>query len=89
MWLLWGRAATQGRPYKHSHNVECTNVMCFDLGAWWLPEYHLAWFVSDGVDRLDLSAIFQVYGQGDGRGPPVSTLSLFPCPADYRCPLPL
>ena len=36
----------------------------------WLPEGHLALFVSDGVDALDLSAIFQVYEQGDGRGPP-------------------
>ena len=36
----------------------------------WLPEGHLALFVSDGVDALDLSAIFQVYEQGDGRGQP-------------------
>jgi transposase len=36
----------------------------------WLPEDHLALFVSDVVDALDLSAIFQVYEQGDGRGQP-------------------
>jgi len=36
----------------------------------WLPEGHLALFVSDVVDALDLSAIFQVYEQGDGRGQP-------------------
>jgi len=36
----------------------------------WLPEGHLALFVSDVVDALDLSAILQVYEQGDGRGQP-------------------
>jgi len=35
-----------------------------------LPEGHLALFVSDVVDALDLSAIFAVYEQGDGRGQP-------------------
>jgi transposase len=36
----------------------------------WLPEGHLALFVSDVVDALDLSALFAVYEQGDGRGQP-------------------
>jgi transposase len=36
----------------------------------WLPEGHLALFVSDVVDSLDLSAIMLVYEQGDGRGMP-------------------
>jgi len=36
----------------------------------WLPEDHLALFVSDVVDALNLSAVFQVYEQGDGRGQP-------------------
>jgi transposase len=36
----------------------------------WLPEGHLALFVSDVVDVLDLSAIFETYEQGDGRGMP-------------------
>jgi len=36
----------------------------------WLPEGHLALFVSDVVDALDLSALFVVYEQGDGRGQP-------------------
>ena len=36
----------------------------------WLPEGHVALFVSDVVDALDLSAIFAVYEQGDGRGQP-------------------
>jgi transposase len=36
----------------------------------WLPEGDLAWFISDLVDTLDLSAIVQGYGDGDGRGQP-------------------
>jgi transposase len=35
----------------------------------WLPEDHLAYFVSDVVDQLDLSAIESVY-EGDNRGQP-------------------
>jgi len=36
----------------------------------WLPEGHLARFVCDVVDELDLSAIYEEYEQGDGRGYP-------------------
>jgi hypothetical protein len=36
----------------------------------WLPEDHLAYFVSDVVDELDLSAIEAVYGQEE-RGQPL------------------
>jgi transposase len=36
----------------------------------WLPEGHLALFVSDVVDELDLSAIVDAYERGDGRGQP-------------------
>src|SRR5271169_2248396 len=36
----------------------------------WLPEGHLALFISDVVDELDLSAIYRVYEEGDGRGQP-------------------
>ena len=36
----------------------------------WLPEGHLALFISDVVDNLELSAIFAAYEQGDGRGQP-------------------
>jgi len=42
----------------------------------WLPEGHLALFVSDVVDELDLSASFQVYEQGAGRGQPPSDPTL-------------
>ena len=34
----------------------------------WLPEEHLARFLVDGVDALDLSAIHAWYEGGDGRG---------------------
>ena len=36
----------------------------------WLPEGHLAMFISDIVDELDLSGIVSVYESGDGRGRP-------------------
>jgi len=36
----------------------------------WLPEGHLALFLSDVVDTLELGAIFDDYEQGDGRGQP-------------------
>lgn len=36
----------------------------------WLPEGHLALFISDMVDELDLSAIVRSYESGDGRGRP-------------------
>ncbi len=36
----------------------------------WLPEGHLALFISDVVDELDLRAIVRHYESGDGRGRP-------------------
>ncbi|GAC1357131.1 MAG: hypothetical protein NVS3B10_19040 [Polyangiales bacterium] len=36
----------------------------------WVPEGHLALFVGDVVDNLDITAITSVYEQGDGRGYP-------------------
>ena len=36
----------------------------------WLPEDHLARFISDVVDELDLSAIFSSYERRDDRGQP-------------------
>ncbi|MCA1617059.1 MAG: IS1182 family transposase [Acidobacteria bacterium] len=36
----------------------------------WLPEGHLALFISDVVDELDLTKIKQAYESGDGRGRP-------------------
>ena len=33
----------------------------------WLPEGHLAYFIIDVVERLDLAEIYASYG-GDGRG---------------------
>ena len=35
----------------------------------WLPEEHLALFISDVVDALDLSAIFEAYGSRYGQPP--------------------
>jgi transposase len=36
----------------------------------WLPEGHLALFISDVVEAMDLSAILATYKEGDGRGQP-------------------
>ena len=36
----------------------------------WLPQDHLAYFISDTVDELDLSAIRTPYEMGDSRGQP-------------------
>ena len=36
----------------------------------WLPADHLALFISDVVDELDLAAIVRAYDEGDGRGQP-------------------
>jgi transposase len=36
----------------------------------WLPEGHLALFIGDVVEELDLSAIYESYEDGDGRGQP-------------------
>src|SRR2546426_4670519 len=53
------------RPYELNQRL----LLPPDLREW-LPEDHLALFVSDVVDALNLSAVFQVYEQGDGRGQP-------------------
>ena len=48
----------------------------------WLPEGHLAYFISDLVDQLDLSAIEQVYEREERGYPPyyprMIVNSLFP-----------
>ena len=36
----------------------------------WLPEDHLAYFISDVVDQLDLSALTARYDQEERGGPP-------------------
>ena len=42
----------------------------------WLPENHLAYFVSDIVDQLDLSAIYAVYGDEQRGQPPYDPLMM-------------
>jgi hypothetical protein len=34
----------------------------------WLPDDHLAWFVADAVEEIDLAAFYGAY-RADGRGP--------------------
>ena len=52
-----------------SYDPEQKLLMPPDLRDW-LPEGHLALFISDMVDELDLSAIVGSYESGDGRGRP-------------------
>jgi transposase len=56
-----------GKPYK-SYVPEQELLLPPSLRDWW-PDHHLAFFVSDLVDELDLSAITAVY-EGEDRGQP-------------------
>jgi len=42
----------------------------------WLPEGHLALFISDVVDTLELTPIVAKYERGHGRGQPPYHLAL-------------
>jgi transposase len=53
------------RPY----DLDQPYLLPPDLRSW-LSEGHLALFVSDVVDALDLSSILETYERGDGRGYP-------------------
>lgn len=53
------------RPYSLDQQL----LLPPDLRSW-LPEGHLALFISDVVDELDLTAIVRMYEAGDGRGQP-------------------
>ncbi|MCA1575522.1 MAG: IS1182 family transposase [Acidobacteria bacterium] len=52
-----------------SYDPEQRLLMPPDLRDW-LPEGHLALFISDVVDELDLKPIVELYESGDGRGRP-------------------
>jgi hypothetical protein len=53
------------RPYRADKSC-CYRRDC----ANWLPEKHLAYFVSDVIDNLDLSAMDSVYGKQKRGQPP-------------------
>jgi transposase len=53
------------RPYEVNQRL----LLPPDLREW-LPEGHLALFILDVVNELDLSEIYRVYELGDGRGQP-------------------
>jgi transposase len=57
-----------GRKYRE-YNMDQQMLLPADLREW-LPEGHLALFVSDLVEMLDLSEILCSYESGDGRGRP-------------------
>jgi hypothetical protein len=56
----------------------------------WLPADHLAWFVLEAVDRLDLGAFYAAY-RADGHGraayEPSMMVSLVLCVLDQRAVL--
>jgi len=45
-----------------------SGVVVAAVAGGWLPEGHLARFVAEVVETLDLSATYAVYEAGDGRG---------------------
>jgi hypothetical protein len=49
------------------YNMDQHLLLAPDMRGW-LPEGHLALFVSDAVDVLDLSAIYRASKTGDDRG---------------------
>jgi len=57
------------------HVVACDRELSFlmplDVREW-LPEGHLAWFVIDAVEEMDLDAFYVAYRQ-DGRSRPAHT----------------
>src|ERR1700686_4977539 len=60
--------ASMAKPYR-AYLPEQDLLLPPSLGDW-LPEDHLAYFVSDVVDQLDLSAIESVYEEEDRGQPP-------------------
>jgi len=51
----------------------------------WLPEGHLARFVAEVAETLDLSAIYAVYEAGDGRGLAAALETVYPQVPHQRC----
>jgi transposase len=65
MWLRYSAGMKTFKPY----NPDQLFLLPPSLRDW-LPEGHLALFISDVVDELDLTPIVAVYEAGDGRGQP-------------------
>lgn len=59
----------EGMKTFKPYNPEQKFLLAPDMREW-LPEGHLALFVSDVVDELDLSAIYRSYESRDDRGQP-------------------
>ena len=57
-----------GKTFR-AYNLDQRLLLPPDMRQW-LPEGHLALFLLDVVNQLDLTAILDVYEQGDGRGQP-------------------
>ena len=63
MALYCGAMSKTFRPYSLDQQL----LLPPDLRSW-LPEGHLALYVSDVVEALDLAAITRVYAEADPRG---------------------
>ena len=57
-----------GKTFR-AYNLDQQLLLPPDMRQW-LPEGHLALFLLDVVNQLDLSEIMEVYESGDGRGQP-------------------
>jgi transposase len=57
-----------GKTFR-AYNLEQRLLLPPDMRQW-LPEGHLALFLLDVVEQLDLSEILETYESGDGRGQP-------------------
>lgn len=69
MYIGWLEAHDFGMRTFRPYDLDQPYLLPPDLRSW-LSEGHLALFVSDVVDALDLSAILDEYERGDGRGYP-------------------
>ena len=69
--MYFGAPALQNAPMRtfKPYDLDQPYLLPPDLRSW-LSAGHLAHFVSDIVDALDLSAILDEYERGDGRGYP-------------------
>lgn len=69
--MYFGESAAHDFPMRtfKPYDLDQPYLLPPDLRSW-LSEGHLALFVSDVVDELDLSTIVDTYERGDGRGYP-------------------
>ena len=60
----------RSRPYDPDHTIPTSSCCCHRPSRNGFPEDHLAYFISDIVDQIDLSEITGRYEQERGAGRP-------------------